>query len=327
MCETERNLRFLPTIFEHAAFLIGRTPSEASLNSELMKKAHVEAHCLYRPDSVTVGIDVYNIEAEALGCKVSFFKDSSVPGIADHPLDLDGDPKKLEYSRTLGRIQLVIESAAAVKKDLEGDSDVSVGVCGPFSILMELAGYERAVEMMADEESKAKAFLDALALFQIKYCSDILAKGLGVVVFESWASPPLVSPEIYRIFGLPPEKRLLKFLRQSGLKSRPLVIGGDTSAILDDMLGSGATLVVSDYSAPLPLFARKAKKRGLKLRANIDPRLIHKGEGFEGRINEIKEHAEGFPDLIAGTGVIPYDTPPENLLIAKKMLARNAYGL
>jgi hypothetical protein len=58
---------FSPSVYEHAAFLIGRTPWEVSRDADLLFQAHAEAFRCYRHAPVVVGIDIYNLEAEAYG--------------------------------------------------------------------------------------------------------------------------------------------------------------------------------------------------------------------------------------------------------------------
>lgn len=315
-------IRFSPTIIEHAAFLTGQTPSKAAQSAALMAQAHIEAFRRYRTNSVTVGIDVYNIEAEALGCHVRFYDDASIPGIISHPYTLENDPGKVMFSSDLGRIQMVLEAASEVFRAVDGEINVNVGICGPFSILIELMGFESAVQAFYDEDERVGHLLDALLTFQKDYCGAITARGLGVTVFESWASPPLINPEIYKTYAAPYERALFDHLTGLGLTTLPLVIGGDTRAIVDDILATGTTLLVSDYNTPLHLYAEKARAHNTALRANIDPKLVRNGawDTIRARIHEIRTQAERYPRIIAGTGVIPYDTPPEYLLRVIEML-------
>ncbi len=51
------------------AFPISRKPSEVAYNAELLYQAMIEEFSVYQTDILTVGLDVYNIEAEAIGCK------------------------------------------------------------------------------------------------------------------------------------------------------------------------------------------------------------------------------------------------------------------
>ena len=311
---------FMPTVIEHAAFLIGETPSAAAQVESLMARAHIEAYRKYRPDAVTVGMDLYNIEAEALGCRVQFYDNASIPGIITHPFTLEDC--KPSFSQDMGRIQVVLDAATAVKDAVGNEVNVSVGICGPFSIMIELLGFEAAIEAFYNEDNRAALLLDALLQFQKDYCTTIVSRGLDVTVFESWASPPLISPDIYRLYALPYERELFRYLADRNVLARPLVIGGDTRATVDYMLMSGTTLLVSDYNTPLPLYAEKARENFVTLRANIDPKQVRNGDWklIQARICEIKEQAKITPKLIAGTGVIPYDTPPEHVLRVKEML-------
>jgi len=58
---------FCPAVYEHKAALIGTTPSFLSRDAGLFEKALVREAELYGPDLLTVGCDVYNLEAEAGG--------------------------------------------------------------------------------------------------------------------------------------------------------------------------------------------------------------------------------------------------------------------
>ncbi|MHC4363221.1 MAG: uroporphyrinogen decarboxylase family protein, partial [Planctomycetota bacterium] len=69
--ETDRPL-FCPAIYEHMAKLVGRSPSEVSRSAGLLEQAVLAEYETYAPDMLTVGIDIYNVEAEALGSEVAF---------------------------------------------------------------------------------------------------------------------------------------------------------------------------------------------------------------------------------------------------------------
>jgi len=53
----------VPSVYEHGAALIGRSPGEVSRDPALMAAAALEAYRLYAHDILTVGIDIYNVEA------------------------------------------------------------------------------------------------------------------------------------------------------------------------------------------------------------------------------------------------------------------------
>ena len=111
-----------------------------------------------------------------------------------------------------------------------------------------------------------------------------------MTVFESWASPPLISPGMYRDFVFLYEFVLVRQLKRLGVLARPIVIGGDTSAIIGHLLETDATLLISDYNAPLSLLIEKARATGVPVRANIDPKQVRSGSWDEvlTRVREIR---------------------------------------
>ena len=77
-------MQFSPSIYEHAAALIGKTPRAVSRSADLLFQAHAKAFHLYNHDPVVVGIDIYNVEAEAYGAAVSIPESNDIPAISGH---------------------------------------------------------------------------------------------------------------------------------------------------------------------------------------------------------------------------------------------------
>jgi uroporphyrinogen decarboxylase len=313
---------FVPTILEHAARGIGRTPSECAQDAGLLAAAHVDAFGRYAHDLVTVGMDIYNIEAEALGCSVRFHTDPSVPGIVDHPLRICAPPGDLSFSKGRGRIGLVLSAAAEVHARIGVEVPVSVALCGPFSIAVELCGYGPLVGACLDAPGWVAELLDALLSHQKGYAGAALERGLGVTVFESWATPPLLSPDLYASFAAPWETALIRFLLGRGVSSAPLVIGGDTTRILDTMLSTGTTLLVADYNVDAAHYLEHAAARAVGLRCNLDPRLLESGEPDEisAKADALLRQAGTYARFLLGTGVVSYGTPASNLLALRNHL-------
>ena len=77
----DKKVLFAPTVYEHLSKISGETVSELAKNGDKLLKALTKMMELYEPDIISLGIDVYNIEAEALGAKVNYFEDNSYAGI------------------------------------------------------------------------------------------------------------------------------------------------------------------------------------------------------------------------------------------------------
>ena len=85
---------FVPAVYEHKARLVGRSPSEVCRDLDLLTEALEKELEIYDPDALTVGIDVYNVEAEAAGCEGRYFgRSPDVPAVAA-PL-IDGPARRL----------------------------------------------------------------------------------------------------------------------------------------------------------------------------------------------------------------------------------------
>ncbi len=313
---------FLPTILEHSAKLLNKTPSETALDERLLEKAQLRAYELYGHDAITVGIDVYNIEAEALGCEVRYYNNNSIPGIITHPLEERFDTDGISFSIERGRIKNILNAASNIHMAIGGDVNVGIGICGPYSIFVELKGYENTVFSCVADSERVHGILGLILEFQKKYCDEIINRGLGVTIFESWATPPLISPAGYREFVKPYEKELIRHIKSRGIKAAPLVIGGDTSLIADSIIETGTTLLVADYVVDIDLYIEKAASNDLILRGNIDPKLVQSGtrEEIIQKLGFILDKAKKYGKFILGTGVIPYDTPSDNILMIKNYL-------
>src|SRR4030042_88094 len=81
--EVPARIPFVPAVYEHKARLVGRLPSEVCRSLELLLESLDKELEVYDPDMLVVGIDVYNVEAEATGCEIrSFDRSSDVPAVA-----------------------------------------------------------------------------------------------------------------------------------------------------------------------------------------------------------------------------------------------------
>lgn len=102
-----------PSVYEHAAALLGRTPWEVSRDAELLFAAHAEACRVYRHTPIMPGIDIYNLEAEAYGATVINPGGIGIPAITRPICRSTGDLLQLAPlpPRTAGRIPMAVRVA------------------------------------------------------------------------------------------------------------------------------------------------------------------------------------------------------------------------
>jgi uroporphyrinogen decarboxylase len=269
-------MQFAPSVYEHAARVIGASPWEVSRNAQLLARGHIEAYRLYQHRPVVVGIDIYNLEAEAYGAVVSRASGHGIPAIHEHPFSTARRLIDLEPfdPTSAGRIPMVLEAAGRVVAACP-DADVRVPLSGPFSLATNLMGFENILcEIQTAPELVARALMSLVA-GQVAFCRQIVRHGLGIAFFESAAAPPLLSPANFRDLELPALRSIMG--QVSGLVRHPVpcIMGGDTLPILDHLLATGTGYVCCPAETNQQGFMEKMKSHPeVKVRINMDPRPI-----------------------------------------------------
>jgi MtaA/CmuA family methyltransferase len=139
--------------------------------------------------------------------------------------------------------------------------------------------------------------------------ADMLSNG------DSGAGPELVSPSLFRRYALPFEGRIAEVSHVLGLPY-VLHICGNTSAILDDMIATGADGLELDYRTDPRSAHGKMKDRVLFI-GNIDPSgvlALGSPSQVEEKTRELLGIFADTPRFILNAGcAIPPITPAENL--------------
>ena len=73
-----------PSVYEHAARFVQRSPWDVSRDGDLLYQAHAEAYRYYRHTPIMPGIDIYNLEPEAYGAVVERPVGENIPAIGRH---------------------------------------------------------------------------------------------------------------------------------------------------------------------------------------------------------------------------------------------------
>ena len=320
---TDRPL-FSPAIYEHKASLIGKSVSQVSQNAQLLEQGVLAEYEAYSPDILTIGIDIYNIEAEALGATVYFPEaDDAVPIIKQRILTEPGDVEKLTpvNPEKDGRMPLNLEAARELNKKIGNEVYIRGSVSGPCSMAVELIGIEKFLIALIDKPDEVKKLLDFCTGVAIEYGRAFLTRGVEVCVFDSYAAPPLVSPQLFERLIFPHAKRLIQSLKQAGAELIAYILGGDTSGIAQHLFSTGADIVLSDFPSNVDTFLELLDNRDVLLRRNINPILIEHGPGqqLEEQASAVATLAANNPRVIVGTGVISYNTSVETVQAIKRM--------
>ena len=307
-----------PSVYEHAALFLGKTPWEVSRDGDLIFEAHRQAYRTYRHTPVFVGIDIYNLEAEAYGGLVEEPTGMGIPGISKRALPTVKDLTTLAPldPQTDGRIPMLLDVAKRLAREVP-ETDIRVPVSGPFSIASNLVGFETLLFQVALEPEQTADALMHLVEGQVAFAQSIRAAGVDIAFFESAACPPLLSPAMFRAVELPALKTMLQRIAQVMGHPVPCVIGGDTEPILDAMLETGSTFLVCPFETDQEAFMRKIWNRtDVRIRVNMDLEIIARGswDQIRAEADRVIGLVQGRENICLGTGALPYETPPENVL-------------
>lgn len=322
---------FVPSIYEHGAAVLGKSPGETSRDAALMAQAALGSYRRYGHDLVTVGIDIYNIEAEAWGCAVSAGEGTSVPGVVSHPLaglpTLDADRLDVPVPGSGNRLALLTEAVKRVAGEIGREVWVYGCLGGPFSQAVELRGFDNLIVDMMTAPEAVHRLLEMLAQATLDHARRVSENGAGVYLYESWATPPLITPDIFREYVAPYNKGIVQTVRGEYHTPPPSVIMGGNVTLLGDLfLDMGVSLVAVDYLADFSALRRLFDGTGTIVRGCVDPKMIERGDwdGIRRMLDHLSEKARGMHNFVWGCGCVSHTTSEENMLRFKALCAERA---
>ena len=306
-----------PAVYEHAAYLIGRSPWEVSRDADLTYQAHAEAYRRYRHSPVVVSIDIYNLEGEAYGATVTEPRGTGIPAILQPLCQSVEELGQLPPfdPQTAGRIPLVLAAARRLADEFP-EADVRLPMAGPMSIASNLLGIETLLmDIVTRPQATAEALMH-LVDAQTQFARAVVTAGLDIAFFESAAAPPLMSPQMFRDVELPAIKAIMEQTANIVGHAVPCVIGGDTEPILDSLLETDTGYLINPIETDQKAFMAKIWDRtDIRVRVNASPLIMAQGTRDELRteVERIAKIAAGRENTCFGTSALPYETPPENV--------------
>jgi uroporphyrinogen decarboxylase len=315
---------FMPAIYDlKPAFLQADPHTFGQKKQDIIDALIFEAEQL-EADSLTAGYDIYNIEAEAVGCSVLRDPKILMPEIEMPLLGSLSELDNLELPAGIsGRMEIFISAAEYILQRYEGHIPVRGGISGPFTM---------ATKIFPKESILLETVMDPEKLIPLlRYCTEtikIYAKafadmGAGVVVFDSFASPPMLSPQTYHELIQPFHRDIFIFLKHLGVLQRTLIIGGNTLPILHEIISTGATQFLLDFTIPVEAVKNVLEEfPDTAFRVNLPPSVFTSPDPSELKeiINKTLNSLKYHKNLIIGTGILPPNVPPANVLFAKKQI-------
>lgn len=317
---------FIPSVYENGARVINQPPGVTSRNAELMAQAAIKSYEVYQQDLVTVGIDIYNIEPEAFGCQVSKGDDGSIPGVKSHPYAdaVDFDPGKIAVPKVddSNRLGVIVDASRRVYEEIGDEVWVYSCMSGPFSQAVELRGFERLIMDTIENPQLVHRLLERTTELSKEQACRLSQVGCGINLYESWATIPLITPELFAEYVVPYNRKVIDLVKSKYDTEPPAVImGGNINLLIDFFVEVGTSLIAVDYKADFDLIKSRTADTDIIVRGCVDPKLIERRDWdtLGESINKLAEKSRDMHNFVWGCGCVTYDTPVEDLLKFRQM--------
>lgn len=239
----------IPQGFMFSAHDAGYEIGKINRNPRLMAECHRICQEKYGYDGCVIDVDDASL-AEACGARVIYREDSVAVVDEAHPLleDLrEIEDLRLPDPQKDGRLPEWLETSQRLM-EMIGDHVFIMGRAdqGPFSLLSLLRGtQEFMMDLLTEDEDVIIRALNWATEAHVRFAEAQLKIAHGSSMGDAYASPELISPEMYSRFALPCEKKTVEAL-QAMQKPYSIHICGDTTGIIRDMGTTGADILEID---------------------------------------------------------------------------------
>jgi len=285
-------------------------------SAQAMAEVICEGYRRFGYDGVTLSLGV-TAEAEALGARVEQPADAA-PVLKEHLLAdmaaIDG-LRRLDPTRG-GRMPLFFEAVAEVMEQIGQEAFVLPILRGPLLAASQLRGVEQLLVDIIEQPDLVEQVLDLTTELALRLGHALVdTQAPGLMLGEATCSPNFISPQHYRQFVQPRHEHLVAQLKQVGWRTVGLHVCGDTRAILDDMIATGADLLDIDHQVPVEEALAMAGDR-IVLRGNLDPSAVLRfatPEQIGSDTRQLCRTVQGRRWIVSSGCDIPPGTPEENL--------------
>ena len=303
--------------FMMAAREAGYTMKQYREDPEAAAKAHIQAVEKYGLDGILFDVDTALL-GSAIGVPTAYPENE--PARCDkpllHTLEEVNDLQPVDIS-TSERIQMTLEAIRMLKQYFGDEICVRGNVDqAPFSLASMVRTPANWMMDLLVAQEDAFQLLDYCLEACQQYMRLMAAEGVHMLSNgDSPAGPDMVSPEMYRTFALPYEKKLAELAHALNVPYM-LHICGNTLPILEDMPKTEIDAVELDYKTDIYQIYKHYKDR-IVLSGTIDPSgIIAMGtpKQVEEKALELLKLYEDSPRFIMNAGcAIPPETPEENI--------------
>lgn len=313
-------MKFEPICLDHAAALIDASPWTVSRDAELLARAQLAAMEAYDLDECIVGVDVYNVEAEAYGCEILRPDGNGVPGHGPPIADELAALRDLSLDPDAGRSRLIFDAAERIRQARPA-AKIRIPLAGPFTIATILCGMENTICDAMDDPDEAAAALLHIAGHQVERGRMAIKFGYSLTIYESSVTPPLLSPHLFAETAASAIARMIAEMDPD--KDKPqLIIGGNTLPILPTLIRMNPGYLIGPIETDQAKFIDQASAHpAIHVRVNMDPNVFRESNPEEAtaEAKRARNLASRHPNASIGT-LLPFDAVPDTVRSVQRSL-------
>jgi len=177
----------------------------------LHAKGQIQTTLTLGHDYVYSAADIFDFEAEALGARLVFPNQQSMPTFTEPPLAGDKDFSRLPVPDPWrdGRMPGLLAMKQFLHRFLGDLFEFEATGSSPFSLACHLRGFENMIMDLFSDADYAEDLLEFCVQVCSRYLSAQLELGLSAVrIADAWAAFPMVNSDIFDRFITPAVKRL-----------------------------------------------------------------------------------------------------------------------
>jgi MtaA/CmuA family methyltransferase len=301
-----------PIFMAWAAHFIGRKYRDYYLDGDVLVDSQLAVTRAFGIDQISAISDPWR-EASAYGMEFEY-PEEGVGKPADTLLKGENDIARLKKVdiRKAERTKQRIESVRRMAKEIGKTHSVLGWVEGPFAEYADLRGLEAAMLDLMDRPDYFRQAAEAIIENEIKFAVAQVKAGADMIGVGD-AAASLISPNQYKEFVLPLEKKLFDAIHEAGGAVK-LHICGNVSNHVEFMAESGADIIDLDWMVPIEQ-TRELLGPDITLCGNFDPAAVLLQSTPEKIAEAARECIEaGGKRFILMPGCeVPPATPEENI--------------
>jgi MtaA/CmuA family methyltransferase len=257
-----------PLLMFFAADRAGISYREFASSGRALARAQLSVRERFDLDAITACSDAFRVSAD-LGGEMAV-PELSPPHLVRPLVSGREDVKSLgrpDPTSAGGRMADRVLAVSEMVRASGGEFVVLGWVDMPFAECCSVAGVSQFMMMLVDDPATAHELLDHLTGIVIDFALAQLEAGADMI---GAGAASLVSDPMYREFALPYQQRVCDAIHSAGGLVK-LHICGNTSALVESMVESGADLFNVDHMVPFGQARDVYSRHGKCFKGNLDP--------------------------------------------------------